>query len=246
MDVLFAPARLRGACALLSLALCASAAHAVASRVTLNDITFSVIDLRPDDGIAAAVVFDPELTLYGPGQVADVLNSMDLDFRAMRCTDCPVEEGSVEFLANTSTDLAARTLAPNSLYIYQTLRIPGFVGVTPCTQVTVSANASFNLGLSAPLGSASLELALTGRTVFPDHVDFSFVTDRISFNDVRDAASVELTYTNTGDVLSPLNYAYVLTVSGRSAPPIPEPASVLLMTMGLGLVAWQGRRHMRR
>jgi len=108
--------------------------------------------------------------------------------------------------------------------------------------VTVSATASFNDGLAAPIGRASLHLAMVGYTLFPDHYDAGLQLGQSVVFDAAGHATVQLSFDNTGAVLAPLHYAYIMGVDGHS-PPIPEPQSALLMALGIAFVAWRTRRR---
>jgi hypothetical protein len=222
-------------------ALMAAGAHAVSSSVTVNDIRYAVKDLVPGDGIAPAVVLDPTFEYFSAMQERDVLNQMDFDFIALRCSDCPAVNGTVDFYADDRFNLAARTLAPGSLYLDRRM-IVNLVGITPGTQVTVTVDVSFNEGLTAPIGNASLDLAVAGYSLFPDDHTSTVEHEHASSGEPRNA-TVELSYTNTGTVLAPLHFAYIMGVFGTS--PIPEPETAWLIAAGLGFLAWRARRHAR-
>jgi hypothetical protein len=224
------------ACALL-----ACGAHAVSSSVRLEGLSFSVVDLLPDDGIAPAVVQDPTFTFYDATQELDVTSSMPFDFIAQRCPVCPVVDGASEIVRNDDLGLAGRTLGPGSTYVDQRL-VGEVVVITPGTRVTVSATATFNEGLASPIGHAALQLAMVGYALFPDHYDAGLqLSERVVF-DAPGQATVELSFDNTGAALAPLHYAYIMGVDGH-APPIPEPESALLTALGIAFVAWRTRRR---
>jgi len=225
--------------AALACALAATGAHAVSSSVTVNDITFRVTDVAPGDGIAPAVIFDPIIPFYSESQERDVRASWNGFIGERRCNTCPVELGTVEIYKDDNFNLAARALAPGSLYLDQRI-VENIVGVTPGTRVTVSVDVSFNDGLIAPIGSASLELAMVGYMLFPDHYDGTSATQHAVFTEPSHA-TIEASFTNDGPVVAPLFFAYIMEISGGPSP-IPESDTALLMAVGLGFLAWRVRR----
>src|SRR5687768_4889054 len=92
--------------AALACVLGATAAHATSSSVTVNDITYRLTDLVPDDGIDPSVVFDPSFQFYSEAQEASIFGSMDQAFMELRCFDCPLELGGVEIYKSDDANLA--------------------------------------------------------------------------------------------------------------------------------------------
>jgi hypothetical protein len=232
----------------------ATNAFAVASSVTTNTISYELTDLRPDDGIAPGLVFGtPVFNYYSASQALNVTASLNDAFIDLRCGECPVTVGQAEIHQRTDTVLAGHTLGPSSLYVDAAFHLNptnngNFIGVTAWTKVKVSVDATFNDGLAAPVGSASLAMRLVGASFFPDE-SFTFGGGADSSSTVNDPrhGRVEASFSNVGERLAPFTFMQVSEVSGRSGPmaPIPEPETYVLMTAGLCAVVWWTRRRRR-
>lgn len=218
----------------LACSVAVSGVLAVSSSVKVNVIDYKLTDLDPLDGIAPEVVFDPTFDFYNDQQPLDVTGMGGFDFLDMRCGTCPVLLGDAEISANDMFELAGRTLGPSSLYLDQSLPISPYFGLTRASALTVSLDVTFNESLVGPIGLATLDLRVVGYTLLPDSVERN--ADGASFVSTiaDDHATIEASFTNNGDRLTPFHIAYAMLVRGDT-PPIPEPRAWALMVAGLGL-----------
>lgn len=178
-------------------AVAAGGAFAVSSNVKVNDISFKLTDLDPNDGVDPAIV--PMIDYYSDAQEFQVINDANFAFFDSRCSVCPVIIGQAETFVDEKGRFTGRTLAPSSGYINELMTIEGLFGVTRATQVTVSFDVSFNDGLVGPIGGARLDLEVVGYTLFPDRFEAARNHSLAVSLSAGEHATVEATFSNLGD-----------------------------------------------
>ncbi|MCW7537998.1 PEP-CTERM sorting domain-containing protein [Aquabacterium sp. A7-Y] len=234
--------------AVASLAASAAAAvPAVTGRTSVTDLTMSVADLRPDDGIEAGFTLGRSGSWYltgyyaqsGPKVDNDVfLSPDDLQFDHQRVTAGPdslLAEATLEQTGQSAYPHAHTftwlTLSPFSSFTLSGVAHASLNCVTACDHSSIGASASLRYE-GEEVGLVSLYARdLTAGTEFREEREFSFTFDNLSARPVNLLVSLS---TST-------------TLYAGVAPAVPEPATTATLLAGLSVLgALRARGASRR
>ncbi|WKB51837.1 PEP-CTERM sorting domain-containing protein [Eleftheria terrae] len=252
------------ACAGPAVALPSAGPHASAA---LRDIAIQVVDLRPDDGIAASYAWNdadgPYTELlarsapglldehsFVPGWLATASASVATPpSRARAWATGRSLEAEASFASIHDERHVALASATSG-----GARLPNFdadfLRLAPHTRIVITGFAQATAGVFAPghgagpMSFASVSLGLTGPADSP--YDSLLIFGRPETGEtVAASRALRVSYSNTSDEAVALRVGAGVTALAQMPPPppVPEPASLALATAGLAALALGRRRH---
>lgn len=200
-----------------ALAAASSWASAATAEASLWEPTFSVTDLRPDDGIAAEYERGP---LFGVSGAADNYS-----------------EGNA-----TSGDGFAATRGPGgSAYSWQAVAMGDYT-LTPYSSITASDVIFASLSESTFAGETG-EVRVRADIHWNETDGSDAFSRTLTFGETF-SDTVQLTLVNDSPLSRTFWWSSGYDMSLTA--PVPEPETYALMAVGLGMLAWVTRRQRAR
>lgn len=236
----------------------AGAAPAATSTTSYSQFNFSVIDLTPDDGIAAGFSITRTYAQVSM-QIIDSANKYVTLSKyypdIAHDTASLVHEGKELTVAATDTDSTVSAVIP-SAYAPRGRATVASTGtweftLAPNSLLVFTGEATLNVGISEVFPNhlgASAELNGRGWLENGTHTEFKYFRTTVNGHDGDFSSGFGMSLSNYSDdslqgyfKLNTLNFTRV--IDAATPPPVPEPTASMMLVSGLVAIAFAVRRR---
>lgn len=225
-------------------ALCAPAAHAESTAAaSLTGISYELIDLNPNDGIAASLSLTDQSTFLASAGFMDnsgLPNPLDFKF-AQGATAVATGAGN----AGSSFDgIAAQAHANVTGKSFLSGAIVGWNFVLSANTTVVFKGLASASVASTGNTTAYGDAGIFARYATPSAPQASYVTDHVLLNSGTEGRTVTFSLSSSNESMSGLVGMEAWTAGAEvPAAPVPEPGTYAMLLGGLALLAYRARRR---